>query len=161
MGLEVFKFGGSSLRSLDDMEIMADKIARYRQKGIQVVAVVSAMHGSTDRLIDLARCVSAGRHCREVDRLLSTGEQQSVALLAMALERKGIKAMSLSGSEAGIRGKGRYGDFETMRPQSSAKDQPNAAAALGTRLVAVMPGAVLTSSTKGSPSVESLRSTRL
>jgi len=110
MGLEVFKFGGSSLRSLDDMEIIADRIARYRQKGIQVVAVVSAMHGSTDRLIDLARCVSAGRHCREVDRLLSTGEQQSVALLAMALERKGIRAMSLSGPEAGIRGKGRYGD---------------------------------------------------
>lgn len=110
MTLEVVKFGGSSLRSLEDMKAAAGRIAGYRNEGSDVVVVVSAMQGSTDRLLDLAGQLRDSHHCREVDQLLSTGEQQSVALLAMAIEREGYEALSLSGPQAGIYGKGRYGD---------------------------------------------------
>lgn len=110
MTLEVVKFGGSSLRSLEDMKAAAGRIAGFRNEGSDVVVVVSAMQGSTDRLLDLAGQLRDSHHCREVDQLLSTGEQQSVALLAMAIEREGYEALSLSGPQAGIYGKGRYGD---------------------------------------------------
>lgn len=115
MTVEVLKFGGSSLRTLEDIESVSGRISSLWRKGIRVVAVVSAMGGSTDSLLGLARQVCDGRHCREVDQLLSTGELQSVALLAMALEREGLEAMSLSGRQAGIFGSGRYGDGRIVK----------------------------------------------
>jgi aspartate kinase len=108
--LEVVKFGGSSLRSLEDMKAAAGRIAGFRRQGADVVVVVSAMQGSTDRLLGLAGRLRGSHHCREVDQLLSTGEQQSVALLAMSLEREDLEAVSLSGPQAGIHASGRYGD---------------------------------------------------
>ncbi|MFP4482669.1 MAG: aspartate kinase [Thermovirgaceae bacterium] len=115
MALEVVKFGGSSLRSLEDMKAAAARIAGFRKHGSDVVVVVSAMQGSTDSLLNLAGRLKIGGHCREVDQLLSTGEQQSVALLAMSLDREGFEALSLSGPQAGIYGTGRYGDGRITR----------------------------------------------
>ncbi len=115
MNLEVVKFGGSSLRSVEDMQAAAGRIAGFRNRGSDVVVVVSAMKGSTDKLLDMAGRLKNGRHCREVDQLLSTGEQQSVALLAMSLAREGFEAVSLSGPQAGICANGRYGDGRITR----------------------------------------------
>ncbi|MGC9372933.1 MAG: aspartate kinase [Thermovirgaceae bacterium] len=115
MALEVVKFGGSSLRSLEDMKAAAGRIAAFKNGGSDVVVVVSAMQGSTDRLLDLAGRFKSGSHSREVDQLLSTGEQQSVALLAMSLEREGFEAVSLSGPQAGLCAGGRYGDGRITR----------------------------------------------
>jgi len=102
MSLVVHKYGGSSVADADKIKNVARRIADVREKGIGVVAVVSAMGDSTDELIELAHSVSDQPHPRELDLLLSTGELVSCTLLTMALADLGQEAVSLTGSQAGI-----------------------------------------------------------
>jgi aspartate kinase len=99
----VQKFGGSSVASADLIQRVARRIAATRAEHAQVVAVVSAMGDSTDELISLAHKVNPAPPSREVDQLLSTGETITAPLMAMALERLGVPAISLTGLQAGIR----------------------------------------------------------
>lgn len=102
MGTIVIKFGGSSLSTTDKIKHVASRIAKIKEEGHQVVAVVSAMGKTTDQLVQLAEEISEKPDIREMDMLLSTGEQVSIALLAMALKEKGLKAVSKTGWQAGI-----------------------------------------------------------
>ncbi len=102
MALIVAKFGGTSVASPDRIKNVARRLVRLKQQGNDVVAVVSAMGKTTDELVGLAAAVSDNPPSREMDRLLSTGEQVSMALLAMAIDKLGYKAMSFTGRQAGI-----------------------------------------------------------
>jgi len=103
MALIVQKYGGSSVADAERIKSVARRIAQARDKGHQVVVVVSAMGETTDELIRLAYQVNRRPDDRELDVLLSTGETVSSTLLAMALENMGYEAISLSGAQAGIR----------------------------------------------------------
>jgi aspartate kinase len=103
MALIVQKYGGTSVGSLDRIRNVASRIKRLRDEGNQVVAVVSAMGGVTDKLIGMATELNASPPERELDVLLSSGEQQSIALLSMALNDMGVDAVSATGRQAGIR----------------------------------------------------------
>ena len=109
MVLVVQKYGGTSLADPDRIRHVADRLARTQREGNQVVAVASAMGSSTDDLIAMARQVSEEPNAREMDVLLSTGELVSCTLMAMALRAIGVKAISLSGAQAGIRTDTSYG----------------------------------------------------
>ena len=102
MALLVQKFGGTSVGTIERIEAVADKVARYREAGNDMVVVVSAMSGETNRLIELAKQIDAGARGRELDVLLTTGEQVTIALLAMALEKRGYPARSYTGGQAKI-----------------------------------------------------------
>lgn len=102
MGLIVQKFGGTSVSSTDKIQQVAEKIIAQKEQGHRVVVVVSAMGGETDRLIQLANAVTNNPDLREYDMLVSSGEQVSVSLLAMALIAKNCPAVSLLGHQAGI-----------------------------------------------------------
>lgn len=101
--LIVQKFGGTSVADADKILSAARKAVRAHQQGAKVVMVVSAMGKNTDMLVDLASQVSDKPPAREMDMLLSTGEQVSVALMAMAIDSLGYKAVSLTGAQIGIR----------------------------------------------------------
>ena len=103
MPIVVQKYGGSSVATPERIKAVAARIASRQAGGDSVVAVVSAMGDSTDELVDLARQLTDDPPAREMDMLLSTGEVVSSALLAMALDATGYEAVSLSGSQAGIR----------------------------------------------------------
>jgi aspartate kinase len=103
MALIVQKYGGSSVADAEKIKNVARRICETRDKGNEVVVVVSAMGETTDELIQLARKVNTKPEERELDVLLSTGEIVSSTLLAMALHGLGCKAVSLSGSQAGIK----------------------------------------------------------
>ena len=107
--LIVQKYGGSSLADADKIRNVAERIARSKDAGNSVVAVVSAMGDTTDDLIDLANEVSERPDAREMDVLLSTGELVSCTLMAMALRAMGYESVSLSGAQAGIRTDSSYG----------------------------------------------------
>lgn len=98
----VMKFGGTSVGDADKIRMVADRIIDSKEDGKHVVVTVSAMGDTTDRLIDLASEVSDDPSRREMDMLLSTGEQVSVAILSMAIHKKGYKCVSLTGIQAGI-----------------------------------------------------------
>lgn len=98
----VQKYGGTSVADPDRMRNVARHIAETRAKGIDVVAVVSAMGKATDNLVELARQVSSNPQGREMDMLLTTGERISMSLLCMALHDVGCDAMSFTGSQVGI-----------------------------------------------------------
>jgi len=98
----VQKFGGSSVADPQKLGRVADRVAATVKEGRRVVVVVSAMGKTTDQLLELARSVSAEPPRRELDMLLSTGERISMALLAMALESRGLSAISFTGSQSGI-----------------------------------------------------------
>jgi aspartate kinase len=100
--LVVQKYGGTSVADPDRMRNVARHIAETRAKGIDVVAVVSAMGKATDNLVELARQVSSNPQGREMDMLLTTGERISMSLLCMALHDVGCDAMSFTGSQVGI-----------------------------------------------------------
>src|SRR5256884_6882540 len=100
--LIVQKYGGTSVGNTERIKNVASRVARYRGKGDQIVVVVSAMSGVTDNLITLAREIMPLPSERELDVLLATGEQTTIALTAMALHALGVKAVSLTGSQAGI-----------------------------------------------------------
>jgi len=98
----VQKFGGSSIADTELIKNVARRIVKTKDEGAGVVAVVSAMGDTTDELLDLARSVAARPERREIDMLLTTGEQISIALLAMAIGELGCPAVSLTGLQAGI-----------------------------------------------------------
>ena len=107
--LIVQKYGGSSLADADKIRNVAERIARSRDAGNSVIAVVSAMGDTTDDLIDLANEVTERPDAREMDVLLSTGELVSCTLMAMALRSMGYASVSLSGAQAGIRTDSSFG----------------------------------------------------
>ena len=102
MALLVQKFGGTSVADVERIQAVARRIADCRQAGNDLVIVVSAMGHTTDELTGLARAISANPPQRELDMLLSTGEQVSIALLAMALNALGVPAVSMTGPQVGI-----------------------------------------------------------
>src|ERR1035441_9593070 len=95
MALIVQKYGGTSVGSTDRIKNVAARVAKYRAQGDKVVVVVSAMSGVTDNLIKLAKEIMPLPSEREMDVLLATGEQQTIALTAIALHNLGLKAASL------------------------------------------------------------------
>jgi aspartate kinase len=103
MALIVQKYGGTSVGNTDRIKNVAARVAQYRSRGDQVVVVVSAMSGVTDGLIKLAKDIAPLPSEREMDVLLATGEQQTIALMAIALQTLNIPAVSLTGAQAGIR----------------------------------------------------------
>ncbi len=103
MGLVVQKYGGTSVGDVEKIKKVAERVARTKAEGNNVIVVVSAMGKMTDELVDLAYKVSDAPDDREFDMLLSTGEQISVALLAMALHELGHEAISFTGGQVGIR----------------------------------------------------------
>lgn len=102
MALIVQKFGGTSVANLDRIRNVARRVARTREQGHQVVVVVSAMAGETDRLLALAKEATPEPSQREVDALVATGEQVTSSLLAMVLEAMGFRAVSLLGHQVRI-----------------------------------------------------------
>ncbi|MDH5695014.1 MAG: aspartate kinase, partial [Dehalococcoidia bacterium] len=115
MALIVQKYGGSSVADADRIKSVARRIAQAKDKGDQVVVVVSAMGNTTDELIELARQVSKQPSERELDLLLSIGEIVSSTLLAMALKNMGYDAISLTGAQAGIRTDAAYSRARIQR----------------------------------------------
>ncbi len=103
MSLIIQKYGGTSVGSIERIENVAEKVIGYRKRGYDVVVVVSAMSGETDRLLGLAKAISARPSPRELDVLLSTGEQVTIALLGIALEKRGQSARSYTGGQVQIR----------------------------------------------------------
>ena len=102
MALLVQKFGGTSVGTIERIEAVADKVIAYRDQGHDMVVVVSAMSGETNRLVELAREIDPRAGGRELDVLLTTGEQVTIALLAMALEKRGYPARSYTGGQVKI-----------------------------------------------------------
>ncbi len=102
MSLLVQKFGGTSVGTVEKIEQVADKVARFRHDGHSMVVVVSAMSGETNRLIEMAHEIDKAPTPREMDVLVSTGEQVTTALLSMALNKRGVKAKSYTGSQVRI-----------------------------------------------------------
>jgi aspartate kinase len=107
--LVVQKYGGSSVANATRIRHVAQRIARERAEGSEVVAVVSARGDTTDELLALASAVSDDPDPRELDMLLATGEHESATLLSMALHSLGVPAISLTGAQAGITTDGQYG----------------------------------------------------
>ena len=102
MSLIVQKYGGTSVGTIERIHRVADRVAQTQQGGHQVVVVLSAMSGETDRLLKLAHEVTTSPDERELDMLLSTGERVTIALLAMELRGRGINARSFTGRQVGI-----------------------------------------------------------
>ncbi|MFA5725769.1 MAG: aspartate kinase [Candidatus Omnitrophota bacterium] len=100
--LIVQKFGGSSVADVERIQCVARRVAGYRKKGHDLIVVVSALGDTTDELIELADKINPEPSEREMDMLLSTGEQISVALLAMAIHKLGFEAISFTGAQVGI-----------------------------------------------------------
>lgn len=103
MALYVQKYGGTSVANVERIEQVADKVQRFHQDGHQVVVVLSAMSGETNRLLELSRQISEQPSLREQDMLVATGEQVTIALLAMALQKRGVPAVSMTGWQIPIR----------------------------------------------------------
>ena len=118
MALIVQKYGGSSVADAERIKSVARRIATTKDKGGQIVVVVSAMADTTDELIELAYQVSEQPSGRELDVLLSTGEIVSSTLLAMALRDMGYEAISLSGAQAGIRTDSAYSRARILKVES-------------------------------------------
>lgn len=135
MSLLVQKFGGTSLGSLERIEQAANTIIRTCNEGHQVVVVVSAMGHETDRLIELAKNFSLQPNTREYSALISTGEQVSAALLCICLEKKGYKARSFTGGQAGI-----YTDSQYEKARITHMDDRPIRQALSENYIAVVAG---------------------
>ena len=118
MALIVQKYGGTSVGSIDRIRNVAQRIKAERDKGNQVVAVISAMGGVTDKLISMANELGQEPAERELDVLLSSGEQQSIALLSIALNEVGVDTVSVTGRQAGILTSGSHtrGRIEDIKP---------------------------------------------
>ena len=102
MALIVKKFGGSSVATPEKIFNIVDRVLHEKKEDDRIVIVVSAMGDTTDDLVALAKQVTSKPYGREMDRLLSTGEQVTIALMAMAFNERGQKAVSLTGDQAGI-----------------------------------------------------------
>ncbi len=101
-GLVVQKYGGSSVANVERIQRVAQRVVGYSKGGCQLVVVVSALGDTTDELVELADKINPDPSEREMDMLLSTGEQISVALLAMAIQKLGFPAISFTGAQVGI-----------------------------------------------------------
>jgi aspartate kinase len=120
MALYVHKYGGTSVGSVERIKHVAENVIKARQRGEEVIVVVSAMSGETNRLVALAKEAQATPDVREMDVLLSTGEQVTIALLAMALKERGFQACSYTGGQVSIvtdsaHTKARILDIDTQR----------------------------------------------
>lgn len=135
MALIVQKYGGTSVGSIERITRVADKIVADVQAGHQVIVVVSAMSGETDRLINLAKSITPRPSMREYDTLISTGEQVTIALLAIALESKGQKASSFTGAQVKI-----LTDSTHTKARILSIDSENIQAALAQGKVVVVAG---------------------
>src|SRR5881394_360877 len=102
MALIVQKYGGTSVGNTDRIKNVAARVAKHHKGGDQIVVVVSAMSGVTDNLIKLAKEIMPLPDDREMDVLLATGEQTTIALTAIALHSIGVPAVSMTGAQAGI-----------------------------------------------------------
>jgi aspartate kinase len=131
----VLKFGGSSVADADRMREVALIIKDYLDKGYKIAAIVSAMGDTTNNLLALAGDVTDELSGREIDQLLATGEQQSIALLALALKREGIPAQSFTASQAGFYANGFPTEGRIYRVNPHAVTE-----AMGNELVAVVAG---------------------
>lgn len=125
--LIVQKYGGTSVGSIDRIQEVAERVAATRGAGHQVAVVLSAMSGETNRLLALARQIAEQPDARESDVLVSTGEQVSIALLAMALKARGVPAVSLLGHQVQIEtdaayGRARITQVRTPRLSNALKD---------------------------------------
>jgi aspartate kinase len=116
--LVVQKYGGTSVADAERIRHVAGRVIERVRAGDQVVVVVSAMGNTTDELIDLALSVAPDPDPRELDMLLSTGEQMSIALLAMALRAMGQEAVGLTGQQAGIYTRAQYGSGRIARVEA-------------------------------------------
>lgn len=135
MALIVQKYGGTSVGSLELIHRVAARVAAVRERGDRVAVAVSAMGDSTDRLSDMARALCATPDLRELDALLATGEQVSVALLAMALKARGVPARSFTGAQVRVRTTSAYG-----RARIEAVETEALSAALDEGVVPVVAG---------------------
>jgi len=120
MALYVHKYGGTSVGSVERIKHVAENVIKARQRGEEVIVVVSAMSGETNRLVALAKEAQVTPDVREMDVLLSTGEQVTIALLAMALKERGCPACSYTGGQVSIvtdsaHTKARILDIDTQR----------------------------------------------
>ena len=127
MALIVQKYGGTSVGTVEKIQLVAEKIIENKKEGHQVVVVVSAMSGETNRLLALAKNISSSPDNRELDVLLSTGEQVTIALLSMALKEKGFDAISYTGGQISIQtdsahSKARINNIEVGRVQRELED---------------------------------------
>jgi len=127
MSLIVQKYGGTSVGSPERIQAVAEKIAGCRDRGDDVVVVVSAMRGETDRLIALSREITEIPEPRELDVLLATGEQVTIALLSMALQKRGCPARSYTGAQVHIltdsaHNKARIQDIDGARVRKDLAD---------------------------------------
>lgn len=102
MSLIVHKYGGTSVGTVDRIKEVAKKLIKFQKEGHDLIVVLSAMSGETNRLLALAHDLNDEPQGRELDVLLSTGEQVTIALLSMALEQQGVKAVSFTGSQVKI-----------------------------------------------------------
>ena len=127
MPLVVQKYGGTSVGTIDRIQHVAQKIASIRKTGTQVVVVVSAMAGETDKLLKMARQICDNPERREMDLLLSSGERISSALLTMALQARGIPAISMTGRQIGLQTdsvhtRARIKQIDAKRAQQALKE---------------------------------------
>lgn len=118
--LIVQKFGGTSVGSIERIHTVAEHIIKAKNDGNQVIVVVSAMSGETNRLMDLAKQVDSVPNARELDVLLSAGEQVSMALLAMTLSKLGHSARSLTGGQASITTNNQHNDATITEIETTA-----------------------------------------
>jgi aspartate kinase len=123
MSLIVQKYGGTSVGTVERIEAVADRVVKSHQSGNQVVVAVSAMSGETNRLIGLAKEIDDSPDLREMDVLVSTGEQVTIALLCMALHKRRVEARSYTGGQVRIltdnaHGKARIREIDGHRMQS-------------------------------------------
>lgn len=128
MALYVQKYGGTSVGSVERIEAVAEKVEGFKKQGHDIVVVVSAMSGETNRLIGLAKEIQPSTpNAREMDVLVSTGEQVTIALLCMALEKRGVSARSYTGAQVKIltdsaHSKARIQDIEVASMQSDLSE---------------------------------------
>lgn len=108
MDIVVQKYGGTSVGSIDKIKAVAKRVIAEKNKGKNIVVVVSAMGKTTDHLVNLSKKISKNPSKRDLDMLLSTGEQVSISLLSMAFQEYGYESISLTGFQAGIKTKGAY-----------------------------------------------------
>ena len=135
MALIVQKYGGTSVGTVERINAVADRVKRYVDQGDQVVVVVSAMSGETNRLLSLAAEISSEPSNREMDVLLSTGEQVTIAMLSLALDAKQVPAKSYLGSQVKI-----VTDDAHSKARIKAIDSEAIVAALASGKVAVVAG---------------------
>lgn len=120
MGLIVQKFGGTSVGDIERINNVAGRVIEEARQGNQVVVVVSAMGKTTDKLVEMAKEISSNPSKREMDMLLTTGEQVTIGLLTMALLQKGHEAVSFTGWQAGIKTEAVHGNARIMDIETSS-----------------------------------------